>query len=110
MKKLIVSLGLTLTLSFGATLDEGEEAYKKGDYKTALIIFEDLASKNNVNAQNNLGVMYDNGYGVKQDYQKAKVKIEIKTLEAEIKNYDKFKDGLLQKKDKLKKLQHLNVL
>ena len=39
------------------------------------------------------------------DYQKTKIKIEIKTLEAEIKNYDKFKDGLLQKKDKLKKLQ-----
>lgn len=39
------------------------------------------------------------------DYQKTKIKIEIKTLEAEIKNYDKFKDGLSQKKDKLKKLQ-----
>lgn len=39
------------------------------------------------------------------DYQKAKIQKEIETLEAEIKNYDKFKDGLLQKKDKLKKLQ-----
>ena len=36
MKKLIVSLGLALTLSFGATLDEGVEAFEKGDYKTAL--------------------------------------------------------------------------
>ena len=72
MKKLIVSLGLALTLSFGATLDEGVEAFKKGDYKTALIIFEDLASKNNDKAQFNLGIMYGNGYGVKQDYLKAK--------------------------------------
>lgn len=39
------------------------------------------------------------------NYQKAKIQKEIETLEAEIKNYDKFKDGLLQKKDKLKKLQ-----
>ena len=45
MKKLIVSLGLALTLSFGATVDEGVEAFEKGDYKTALIIFEDLAAK-----------------------------------------------------------------
>ena len=39
MKKIIVSLGLALTLSFGATVDEGEAAYKKGDYKIALTIF-----------------------------------------------------------------------
>ena len=39
MKKLIVSLGLALTLSFGATLDEGAKALEKGDYKKALIIF-----------------------------------------------------------------------
>ena len=72
MKKIIVSLGLALTLSFGATVDEGVEAFKKGDYKTALIILEDLASKNNDKAQFNLGVMYGNGEGVRQDYKKAK--------------------------------------
>ena len=72
MKKLIVSLGLALTLSFGATLDEGVEAFEKGDYKTALIIFEDLASKNNDKAQFNLGIMYANGQGVIQDKKRAK--------------------------------------
>ena len=72
MKKLIVSLGLILTLSFGATLDEGVEAFEKGDYKTALQIFEELSYKNNAKAKYNLGVMYENGYGVKQDYLKAK--------------------------------------
>ena len=71
MKKLIVSLGLALTLSFGATFNEGVEAFEKGDYKTALIIFEDLASKNDTKAKFNLGIMYYNGYGVKQDYKKA---------------------------------------
>ena len=47
MKKLIVSLGLALTLSFGATFNEGVEAFEKGDYKTALQIFEALSATNN---------------------------------------------------------------
>ena len=71
MKKLIVSLGLALTLSFGSTFDEGVEAANKGDYKTALTVFEELASKNDADAQYGLGVLYNNGYGVKQDYKKA---------------------------------------
>ena len=72
MKKLIVSLGLALTLSFGATLDEGVKAFQKGDYKTALSIFEDLSSTNNSEAQFYLGLIYQYGKGVKQDYSKAK--------------------------------------
>ncbi|MCT7525479.1 sel1 repeat family protein [Aliarcobacter cryaerophilus] len=72
MKKILVSLGLALTISFGTTLDEGVVAYKKGDYKAGLVIFEDLASKNDAIAQYYLGIMYDNGFGVKQDYLKAK--------------------------------------
>lgn len=39
------------------------------------------------------------------DYQKAKIQKEIETLEAEIKNYDKFKDGLSQKKQNLTNLK-----
>ena len=72
MKKLIVSLGLALTLSFGATFNEGVEAFEKGDYKTALQIFEELSYKNNAKAKYNLGAMYQNGDGVRQDYKKAK--------------------------------------
>uniref|UniRef100_UPI000B2125D2 tetratricopeptide repeat protein n=1 Tax=Aliarcobacter skirrowii TaxID=28200 RepID=UPI000B2125D2 len=73
-KKIIFGLCLWLfatTLSFGANLQDGYSAYEKGDYKTAFIIFEDLASKGDAKAQYNLGFMYDNGYGVKQDYKKA---------------------------------------
>ena len=73
-KKLIFGLSLWLfatTLSFGANFDDGVNAYEKGDYKTALTIFEDLAKKGDIDAQYNLGLMYDNGYGVKQDYKKA---------------------------------------
>ena len=42
IKKLILSLGLVATLSLGASLDDGINAYGKGDFKTALPIFEEL--------------------------------------------------------------------
>ena len=90
-KKLIFGLSLWLfatTLSFGANFDDGVNAYEKGDYKTALTIFEDLASKGNKGAQYNLGVMYSNGQGVKQDYKKAldEVKTRLEKIEAELKS------------------------
>ena len=59
------------TLSFGAKIDDGYSAYEKGDFKTAFMIFEDLALKGDTGAQFNLGDMYDNGEGVRQDYKKA---------------------------------------
>ena len=73
-KKIIFGLSLWLfatTLSFGANFDDGVNAIEKGDYKTALSIFEDLASKGDAEAQYNLGVMYVKGEGVRQDYKKA---------------------------------------
>ena len=74
-KKLIFGLSLWLfatTLSFGANFYDGLNAAEKGDYKTAFTIFEDLAKKGDAKAQYNLGIMYENGQGVKQDYKKAK--------------------------------------
>ena len=74
-KKIIFGLCLWLfatTLSFGANFQDGANAIEKGDYKTAFTIFEDLAKKGDAPAQFYLGLMYDNGYGVKQDYFKAK--------------------------------------
>ena len=47
-KKIIFGLSLWLfatTLSFGANFYDGLNAAEKGDYKTAFIIFEDLAKK-----------------------------------------------------------------
>ncbi|MFB1032782.1 MAG: sel1 repeat family protein, partial [Aliarcobacter cryaerophilus] len=67
-KKLIFGLCLWLfatTLSFGANLQDGYSAYEKGDYKTAFIIFEDLAKKGDAEAQGNLGAMYEYGEGVR---------------------------------------------
>ena len=73
-KKLIFGLCLWLfatTLSFGANLQDGYSAYMKGDLKTAFIIFEELAEKGDIEAQYNLGDMYRDGEGVRQDYKKA---------------------------------------
>ena len=71
MKNLILDLFLGITLLFGVSFDDGLSAYQKGDFKTALFVFEDLASEGNAKAQYFLGVMYQNGEGVRQDYKKA---------------------------------------
>ena len=62
-------LALALLVSFPAWagLDEGDAAYKRGDYATALQEFRPLAMQGDAWAQYNLGVMYDNGQGVAKD-------------------------------------------
>ncbi len=45
----------------------GVKAYNHGDYTTALRISRQFADQGNTAAQNNLGVMYENGRGVTQD-------------------------------------------
>ena len=72
IKKTILGLVLVVNFGFGATFEEADRAYENGDYKTALSMLEDLANKGNIKAQYNLGLMYQNGFGVEQDYIKAK--------------------------------------
>ena len=73
MKRIIASLAITLTISFGTTVEEGIDALNKKDFKAALKIFEKLALKNDAKAQNALGIMYFNGNNaVKRDPIKAK--------------------------------------
>ena len=73
MKKVILILGLLITISFGTTFDEGIDAINKKDFKSALKIFEKLAFKNDAKAQYALGIMYSNeNNAVRQDYSKAK--------------------------------------
>jgi len=54
-----------------ADFREGAEAYKRGDYATALRILRQLAEQGNATAQSSLGLMYDKGKGVPQDYKEA---------------------------------------
>lgn len=62
-----------LMVSAGALagLQEGVDAYRKGNYPAALKEFKPLAAKGNALAQSTLGFMYANGQGVPQDYKKA---------------------------------------
>ena len=87
MKKLTATLCLTITIllgtmgiSVGADFQKGHEAYRSGDYATALREWKPLAENKGVfslfyskedviNAQYFLGVMYDNGQGVPKNYK-----------------------------------------
>ena len=56
---------------FGDDLEDGVDAYRSKDYETAYKLWLPLAEQGDVEAQVNLGVMYDNGQGVLQDYKEA---------------------------------------
>ena len=74
MKILIFSmLALMLTVApvCADDLQEGEDAYEQGDYKTAFEKLKPLAEQGYAGVQFNLGVMYANGRGVTQDYKEA---------------------------------------
>ena len=76
MKTLIIILVLLFSLflglpSYSSDFDKGLTAYKNGDYATALKEWKPLAEEGDVDAQYNLGVLYDNGDGVPQDYKEA---------------------------------------
>ncbi len=60
-----------LTAPARAGWDEGVAAYDRGDYATALREWRPLAKQGNVKAQYILGVMYEKGQGVPQDYAEA---------------------------------------
>ena len=65
-------LSLTLPSSVAAQdFDRGVSALDDGDYPTALREFSLAAEQGFASAQNNLGVMYENGLGVPQNYAEA---------------------------------------
>jgi len=52
-------------------ITEGIAAMARGDYPTAFAIFKSLAEAGNFIAQQNLGVMYNEGLGIAKDREKA---------------------------------------
>ncbi len=69
MNRLLILPVLLLTLLVGtpassADYQKGLTAARSGDYATALREWEPLAKQGNATAQYNLGLMYDNGWGV----------------------------------------------
>jgi TPR repeat protein len=68
MKKIIVVLLVAVSCSaWSGDFEEGVAANEKKDYTKALVHFKAAAAKGNTGAQSNLGVMYEEGYGVEQD-------------------------------------------
>jgi TPR repeat protein len=74
MRKHILLVGLfslLLSSQSWADLSEGTQAYDRGDYMTAMNELHPLAEQGLAPAQFYLGLMYENGQGVPQDYQEA---------------------------------------
>jgi uncharacterized protein len=75
MRKLTATLCLTITvllgsvgMSWGVDYLKGFAAYGSGDYATALREWKPLAEQGDAIAQYLVGVMYDEGQGVPQNY------------------------------------------
>jgi len=56
---------------FGDDYQDGVDAYKRKEYKTAYKLWLPLAEQGNAKAQYILGVMYVKGLGVPKDYKEA---------------------------------------
>jgi TPR repeat protein len=57
--------------ALGGQFEDAINAYERGDYAAAFRSMKPLAEKGDARAQHNLGVMYDYGRGIPQDYHKA---------------------------------------
>ena len=68
---LLTLLLLGESTAWSGPFEDGAAAYKRGDYRNALLIFRPLAAEGNPSAQSNLGLMYATGRGVPQDYAEA---------------------------------------
>ena len=51
--------------------ENAADAFEREDYETAYKLFLPLAEQGDADAQYNLGVMYNEGEGVPQDYKEA---------------------------------------
>ncbi len=68
---------LGLTAPAWAGWDEAAAAYQRGDYATAIRELRPLAEQGHARAQYSLGIMYDNGQGVPQDYAQAHMWVNV---------------------------------
>jgi TPR repeat protein len=77
---LIILFSLTSNVVWSADFQKGLEAAQRGDFATSLREWKPLGEQGHASAQYNLGVMYDKGDGVVQDYKTA---VKWYTLAAE---------------------------
>ena len=70
----------------GGDISEGIAAMARGDYQTAFAIFKSLAEAGNFIAQQNLGVMYNEGLGIAKDSEKASYWFEKSKAKSQAQN------------------------
>jgi TPR repeat protein len=76
-KIILLYFFVTILFSFSAksqtsiSIQTAEQALSDGNYEKALEIWETLSNKGNLIAINNLGFMYERGYGVIRNQKKA---------------------------------------
>jgi TPR repeat protein len=68
----LICLSLSLpVMAASPQWDEVNAALKRGDFDTALKLLRPMADDGNADAQYALGMMYENGQGVKRDHNEA---------------------------------------
>ena len=76
-KIILLYFFITLSFSFSAksqtsvSIQTAEQALSNGNYEKALDIWQILSNRGNLIAINNLGFMYERGYGVTRNQRKA---------------------------------------
>ncbi len=71
MNKLILVLALLCSSAYAGDYEDGRAAYSQGDYTAAIQTYMASGRQGNVLAQFMVGVMYDEGQGVTQNYAEA---------------------------------------
>ena len=66
-----LAVALMPVAAVAGPLEDGLNAAESGDFATALRLWQPLAEQGHAEAQNNLGVMYEYGRGVTQNYAEA---------------------------------------
>ena len=69
---LFLCLILSCLTAYATDIEQGIEAVNQGNYPEAFNIFDELAQKQDAQAQRNLAHLYINGWGVNQDISKAR--------------------------------------
>lgn len=75
MKRLLLSVTAVLLLNVSTTwagqFEDADEAYRRGDYADSIKVLRHLAVQGDARAQYKLGLQYEFGEGVSQNYSEA---------------------------------------
>jgi len=71
LKLLLILFAFAAGPAVAGPFEDGEAAFSKGDYATALRLWQPLAQQGDARAQNGLGALYQRGLGVPQDLAEA---------------------------------------